>query len=104
MRGLRIRIDKPNDLQYATLWITSCILLHSFAMEHEGGIDLSKDRFYLKGLRIMRKEARRREAEGIEEDRDEGGNEADDEVELLEGKIRRENLKKDLLAWLNNNE
>ncbi|KAH7918950.1 hypothetical protein BV22DRAFT_991691, partial [Leucogyrophana mollusca] len=35
LRGLQLRIDHPNHLQYASLWIMTCIVLHSFAMLHK---------------------------------------------------------------------
>jgi len=31
----------------------SCILLHSFAMDHEEGTDLSSDEFYQEGLQLV---------------------------------------------------
>jgi hypothetical protein len=43
----------------------------------------------------------RKEEEDMKEAQDKEENKADDEVELLEGKIRRENLKIDLVAHSN---
>ena len=61
LRGLRVHINQPTHLQYATLWITTCVLLHAFAMEHEGRIDLSADQFYQKGRELMQCERAERE-------------------------------------------
>lgn len=65
---------------------------------------VTQDAFYKKGLKIARKERRNkaaRERRRLEEDYeadDEG--EEDDDVELLEGKLKREQLKKDLFIYL----
>jgi hypothetical protein len=59
LRGLRIRIDKPRDIQYASLWIASCIHIHNFAMDHEVGVafdEVEQDQFYLDGLAALEEE------------------------------------------------
>lgn len=38
---MRIQILGPTDLAFATLWITSCIIIHSFCYNHK--IDIQKD-------------------------------------------------------------
>ena len=55
-------MDKPTHVQYATLWITTCILLHAFAMEHEGDIDMTNDKFVRKGKELMDQERQERAA------------------------------------------
>jgi len=37
-------------MQYAALWVTACIMVHSFAMDHEDGSNFAMDDFYIKGL------------------------------------------------------
>ena len=97
-------INNENDIQFAALWITACINLHAFAMDHEDNTYMTRDVFYKKGLKIARKEHRAkaaRERRQLQE-----GNEADnkghddDDVGLLEGKLKREQLKKDLFIYL----
>jgi DDE superfamily endonuclease len=105
LKDLRLRIDNEKDLRYATLWITTCIHLHAFAMDHEDGKLISTDAFFLEGQRIIAKDradnrnilAAREEAAAQEEE------ELDDEndIELLEGKLKREMLKKELFLYLN---
>jgi len=101
---LRIRINNEADIQYATIWVTACIHLHAFAIDHEDGRYITKDKFYRDGRKLLRKERRaqrewaeerEREAVRIEEDAEQQG-----EIELLEGKLKRENLKKELFAHL----
>ena len=55
-------------------------------MEHEGGIDMAQDKFYKKGIKIMQKE---QEAA----DSDNEMMTEDDDIELLHGRIMREELK-----------
>ena len=101
LRGLRVRINQSNHLQYASLWITTCVLLHAFAMEHEGGIDFSTDQFYRKGQELMRRERVERERGVIERDvysAEEG--EAAHDIELIEGRLKWEELKKALFSHL----
>jgi hypothetical protein len=105
LRGLRIRINNENDIQYAALWVTACINLHAFAMDHEDDIFLTRDTFYNKGLKLMRKEKRKQRAR--ERRLAQEGNEADDELEddddevaLLKGRLKREQLKRGLFEYL----
>jgi DDE superfamily endonuclease len=104
LRGLRIRINDEKGLQYAALWVTACIHLHAFAIDHEDMQFVNRDLFYRKGRKIARKE-RREYAEWRAEQElaaleDEMNAEERGEIELLEGKIKREELKKELLAYL----
>ena len=99
--GLQVCINQSNHLQYASLWITTCVLLHAFAMEHEGGIDFSTDQFYRKGQELMRRERVERERGVMEQDvysAEEG--EAAHDIELIEGRLKREELKKALFSHL----
>jgi Arc/MetJ-type ribon-helix-helix transcriptional regulator len=68
-----------------------------FAMDHEDGIFVSMDRFLRQGLKIMRQEKAAREeweaewaahAEILELER-----EVSQDIGLLEGKVKREELK-----------
>jgi hypothetical protein len=103
LRGLRVKMNNEKGLQLASLWITACIHLHTFAMDHEDKQFITRDKFYKVGRKIMRKEKRElaewnaaREEEAMQvENMDEEG-----EIELLEGKLKRERLKKELFAYL----
>lgn len=35
LKELRVQISGPPDLAYATLWINSCIIIHSFYQDYE---------------------------------------------------------------------
>lgn len=104
LRGLRLRIDNQSHIQLATLWIISCIHLHAFAIGHEQGINTSNDGFFRKGKLIIRKEAQRKEAWLEEQERqaqeDEEERENFRDIELLEGRIKREELKLNLFEYL----
>jgi len=54
--GLCILINESAHIHFASLWITSCIILHTFAIRHEAGLEMSSDKFYLEGIRIMEEE------------------------------------------------
>jgi len=104
LRGLRVHLDNEDHIHYATLWIITCIHLHTFALGHQMGINISSDCFFQKGLQIMAEEQVRnaewmaiREQQASEEDRvrDEARN-----VELLEGKLKREEMKLSLFRYL----
>ena len=92
LHGLRISINESAHIHYASLWITSCIVLHNFAIHQEAGQDMSTDEFYLEGLWIV-EEGR---VSGVAQraaakDRavvNKSEQEALREVELLEGKLR----------------
>lgn len=43
-------------MQFAALWLTACIIAHSFAMDHEDGSRVVNNDFYLQGLSIMQAE------------------------------------------------
>jgi len=108
LRGLRILINESAHIHFASLWITSCVVLHTFAMRHEAGLDMSSDEFYLEGIRIMEEERVLGAAQmAAAEERaatDEEQREASRDVDLLEGKLMREHLKKELFAVLYANE
>ena len=104
LKGLRVSIKGEKGIQYATLWIIACIHLHAFAMQHERGDRLTTDRFYRQGTRYQKKQrhierrwkrAHRRNANDIESALHE-----DDDVELLRGKIKREELKEVLYEYM----
>jgi len=105
LRGLHICVNNK-ERQFASLWITACIHLHAFAMDHEDAWFVTKDKFYKVGRKIMRKEkrelrewnaAREEEALQSEQEREEGA-----DIELLEGKLKCELLKKALFMYLDN--
>lgn len=105
LQGLRICINNEKSIQYATLWITTCIHLHMFAMDHEDGTFVSRDRFLKQGLKIIRQEKAMQEeweaeqaahGEILEIER-----EVSQDIGLLEGKLKREELKEELFTYLN---
>lgn len=71
-------------------------------MRHEAGVDMSTDEFYLEGIRIMAEEAKIRAMQKATAIEEEEQLQASRDVGLLEGKLKREKLKKDLFAHLNN--
>ena len=104
LRGLHVRINNEDSLQFASLWITACIHLHAFAMDHEDSQFVTRDRFYKTGLRLMKKEKRElrernaaREEEALRSERE---REERADVELLEGRLKREVLKKAIFTYL----
>lgn len=108
LRGLRLRMDDEKGVQYASLWITSCIALHAFAMDHEHDIPLSTNNFYKQGRKLMRDERRERESWQTEREellaREEADGDDGRDIELLEGRLKRENLKKELFSYMESNE
>lgn len=104
LRGLRIQINERAHLKFATLWITACICVHNFAIEHEAGVDVTSDEFFIEGIRIMEMErAKRMEREQEREDVSIGEERrrarAHDEG-LRRGKEKREELKRQLFNYL----
>ena len=104
MRGLRISINESAHIHYVSLWITSCIILHTFAIQQEARLDTSTNEFYLEGLRIVEEErvsiAAQRPAAEDRAVANENERDGFREVELLEGKLKQEVLKKELFAHL----
>jgi hypothetical protein len=104
LHGLRISINETAHIHYASLWITSCIVLHTFAVRHEAGLDVSTNEFYLEGLQIAEEERVSGAAQRAAAEDRAVGNESEREtlreVELLEGKLKQENLKKELFVYL----
>jgi hypothetical protein len=74
-------------------------------MEHEEGIDMARDKFFRKGLRIMEREKyneqeeMERQNEGMV-DMEGNGVSEDEEIELLKGRIKREELKRALWEYM----
>ncbi|KAF8582924.1 hypothetical protein K439DRAFT_1647406 [Ramaria rubella] len=90
LKGLRLHIDKPAHIQLACLWLTACITLHCFVMQHEDGHDLSTDDFYREGMVLVQDERIQQITRLVDA---EAHREAEHDVEL-------ETLKKDLLSYL----
>jgi len=102
-------------MKFAALWVTACIAVHSFAMDHEDGSKVANDDFYIQGLGIMQAEKAAKEAELLAEEeardvaRAAGQNvdvemvedQEDRDLNLLEGRLRCEELKKALLQHIN---
>ena len=84
----------------------TCIHLHNFAMAHERGSNVEADDFFVEGQRLMQKKKEERQAWELQRARalavqeagyGDGSNEA---VNLLEGRIKREELKEALFGYL----
>ncbi|VDB88565.1 unnamed protein product [Peniophora sp. CBMAI 1063] len=104
LKGLRVDVNSEKGLEYASLWIRACILLHMFAMKHESGENMEQDVFYRSGVRYQKKQREFEEEwrtywEAVEEERALSV-EDEEELELLEGKFKREQLKTELFDWL----
>jgi len=74
-------------------------------MDHKDAQFVTRDRFYKLGRKIMKREKRElREWNEAREDKalqSEWEREEQGEIELLEGKLKREELKKALFTYLN---
>ena len=66
LRGLRVRLDNEVHVQYASLWIITCLHLHAFTLGHQRGVNISQDLFFRHGLQILAEEAQR-DAELLQE-------------------------------------
>ena len=105
--GLQLQIDDPDAHKFATLWIASCIHLHNFAIGHEKKENPEADVFYIEGRwyldREREEEDRWREEQRVQLREEEADYDVVENVELLEGKIKWEELKKALFNYLENN-
>jgi hypothetical protein len=104
LKGLRVHVDGQKGIQYAGLWITTCIHLHSFAMQHEDNGNIQNDQFFRSGVKYVKhqrelekewRERQRQRAADMEREQDESS-----EILLLEAKIKREEMKEELFRWL----
>ncbi|KAF8578055.1 hypothetical protein K439DRAFT_1648881 [Ramaria rubella] len=104
--GLRLHIDRPAHIRFATIWVSACIVLHNFAMLHEAeesdGGDIELNEFFHEGLGLLDEERRNWEAQdashengAVEHDADRGP-----DVDLIHGRLRCEELKKTLFEHL----
>ncbi|GLB35610.1 putative DDE superfamily endonuclease [Lyophyllum shimeji] len=104
LRGIRLRIDNPMDQKFATLWVASCIHLHNFALRHENKENPETDNFFAEGQLILEEERERQmEWERLRREQmaqEEENYEDDEEIELLEGKLKREQLKEALFEYI----
>lgn len=108
LKGLQVHIDGQKGIQYAGLWITTCIHLHSFAIQHEDKGNITNDQFFRSGVKYVR-EQRELEREWRQKQRERAADiervwDESSEVLLLEAKIRQETLKENLLEWLDINQ
>ena len=90
-------MNVPEHIRFACVCTFSCILLHSFAMDHEEGTDLSSDESYQEGLQLI--EAESLHWESLQASAEVHVQATDSEREtvhdlgLLEGQLFRDNLK-----------
>ncbi|KAF8581901.1 hypothetical protein K439DRAFT_1352693, partial [Ramaria rubella] len=91
LHGLRLHIDRPTHIRFATIWVSACIVLHNFAMLHEAeesdGGDIELNEFFRKGLGLLDEERRNWEAQDashengvVERDADRGH-----DIDLIRG-------------------
>jgi hypothetical protein len=99
LRGLHTRVTNERGLHYATLWITTCILLHAFAIDHEDSVFTTQAQFLRKGLKILKQEQQAAQQAG--RDNEETAIDVDDDDELTQGKLKCEHLKGVLFTHLN---
>ncbi|KAJ8580320.1 hypothetical protein M405DRAFT_834491 [Rhizopogon salebrosus TDB-379] len=90
LRGLRVRLDNEDHVQYASLWIVTCIHLHAFTLGHQKGI-LAEE---------AQRDAELQEAMEQRVNLEEQGKEESWDITLLEGKLKREELKKSLFEYI----
>ena len=104
--GLRLRINNEEEHMFATLWIASYIHLHNFVIGQERKENPEVDLFYIEGQWYM--DIERQQGDLWREERrawlqaDEANYQPAENIELLEGKIRQEELKRALFDYLEN--
>jgi hypothetical protein len=107
LKDLCLPNDGEQGLKYATYWIMACINLHMFAMNHEDGQNMSKDKFYQDGIKYQRKHKKEEQKWQREQwqraAREEEEREQNDDIDLLDGQIKREELKEELFKYMNDN-
>jgi len=99
LRGLQLHIDHQGAKELTSLWIMTCIHLHNFAIGHERGSNVEADDFFVEGERLMLKERQewleweehRAQALAAQEAVYQDG--SDEAMDLLAGRIKREQLK-----------
>ena len=104
LHGLWVRLDSEEHIQYACIWIIACVHLHSFTLAHQKDINISADDFFQNGQKIIDEDRRRytelrrvRETLAMEVER---AQQAARDIELMRGKVRREELKLELFRHL----
>jgi protocatechuate 3,4-dioxygenase beta subunit len=104
LRGLRVRLDHEDHIQYACIWIIACVHLHSFIIAHQKDINIATDEFFQNGLRIIEEDRRRddelrtvRETLAMEVER---AQQVARDIDLMSGKVKREELKLELFRHL----
>ncbi|KAF8584917.1 hypothetical protein K439DRAFT_1616390 [Ramaria rubella] len=99
LHGLRLHIDNPTHIQFAVIWVTTCIVLHNFALLHEAkesaGVDVELNEFFREGLELLEDEQRDWEARNSMVDEEEAA-----DVQLIQGRLWDENLKQQLFDHL----
>ncbi|KAF8573639.1 hypothetical protein K439DRAFT_1649956 [Ramaria rubella] len=99
LRGLQLHIDNPTHIQFTVIWVTTCIVLHNSALLHEAkesaGVDVELNEFFREGLELLEDEQRDREARDGMVDEEEAT-----VVQLIQGRLRHENLKQQLFDHL----
>lgn len=105
LHGLWLRVDDAAALKVATLWIISCLTLHTFVIEIEANDDLDTDEFYLESQRIMAEDRERYMRQKAQEKEVMAWNKHDrhqqNDIDLLESRIKWKELKHELFWHLN---
>lgn len=107
LQDLCIYINTEKNMQFAALWLTACIIAHSFAMDHEDGSRVVNNDFYLQGLSIMQAEKAAKLAEeeawdaarvaGLDVDV-EMVRDQEDRLKLIRGQAKTWGIKKGLIV------
>ncbi|KAF8590107.1 hypothetical protein K439DRAFT_1331371, partial [Ramaria rubella] len=99
LHGLRLHIDNPTHIRFTVIWVTTCIVLHNFALLHEAeestGVDVELNEFFHDSLELLEDEQRDREAWDGMVDEEEAA-----DMQLIQGRLRHENLKQQLFDHL----
>ncbi|KAF8589783.1 hypothetical protein K439DRAFT_1331869, partial [Ramaria rubella] len=93
LHGLQVAITSPLHIRFTCIWITSCIILHTFTMHPEACTDWSQDEFLQVGLTALEEEHAGNTAV-------DGEGEISHHVGMLEGQLRSKHLKLELLCYL----
>lgn len=95
LRGLRLQLSNSRHVQFATYWIIACIALHNFALEHELNGNIEMDEFFQEGQEALQidRDGQELDVEG-DADGDAGADARD--LDLLRGRLKREELKQKL--------
>lgn len=107
LRGLRLEINNSKQLLFATYWVIATIAIHNFAIQHETSDNFHLDIFLRDGLRDLEEDQPHMAADRLVAENEASEEElarADNrDIELIQAKIKREELKAALFEFLGEN-